>query len=224
MCQYPLASFSGFACYVEPGVHVGRSPEIPRKRWAFELPDIPDAVVAEIVLLEERQTQFVDPAVAREALANFLGIVRAKRPEHHFQELTHHRLLLAVEVGDRESGRRKFVAFQRRGLRFVGLGFRDQRPGLFLVVQCAKDLVGLIALIPPDVVGVLRVLGIVAIGSMAVEDRPAESGSFNAVAIGAQCVVTTREYPLERLVESRARRKPPRGTRRTRRRRLPFAS
>ena len=37
---------------------------------------------------------------------------------------------------------------------------------------------------------------------MAVEDRATKSGSFNAVAIGAECVVTTCEDPFERLIAS----------------------
>jgi hypothetical protein len=87
---------AGFACDIEPCVHVKRSREIPRKRWAFELPDAPDTVIAEVVFLEERQTQSVDPSVTGEALANFLRVDRAEGPQHHLQELIHHRLLLAL--------------------------------------------------------------------------------------------------------------------------------
>ena len=86
---------------------------------------------------------------------------------------------------------------------FVGLGLGDKRLGLLLVVQGLEDLVGLLALIPPDVVRVLGVLVVVAVGGVAVEDRPAERGAFDAVAVGAERVVPAGQDPLKRLVGPR---------------------
>ena len=85
----------------------------------------------------------------------------------------------------------------------VGLGLGHEGLGLLLVVQGPEDLVGLLALVPPDVVGVLGVLVVVAVGGVAVEDRPAERGPFDAVAVGAKGVVPAGQDPLERLVGPR---------------------
>ena len=75
--------------------------------------------------------------------------------------------------------------------------------GFLLVVQGLEDLVGLFALVPPDVVGVLGILVEVPVGGVAVEDRPAERRSLETVAIGAQGIVAAGQHPLEGLVGSR---------------------
>ena len=82
----------------------------------------------------------------------------------------------------------------------VGLGLGHEGLGLLLVVEGPEDLVRLLALVPPDVVGVLGVFVVVAVGGVTVEDRAAESRAFDAVAVGAEGVVPAGQHPLKRLV------------------------
>ena len=92
------------------------------------------------------------------------------------------------------------LALQADRARGVGLALGEQGPGLLLVVEGREDRVGLLALIPPNVVGVLGVVVARPGGVVAVEDRPAEGRPFDAVAVGPEGVVAAGQDPLERLV------------------------
>ena len=96
-----------------------------------------------------------------------------------------------------------FRSLELDGPGVILLGLGNERLGFLLVVQGLEDLVGLFALVPPDVVGVLGVFVVMPIGGVAVEDGPAECRSLQAVTIGAQGIVPAGQHPLERLVGSR---------------------
>ena len=53
---------------MHPAVHVGIAAEIPEHLGTLDLPDIPDPVVPEILLLEARQVEVLQSPVVRRRL------------------------------------------------------------------------------------------------------------------------------------------------------------
>ena len=162
--------------------------EIPGEGGAFDLPHVPNAVVADVPFLEVDQPELVRAAGVAQTGLNLLDVEGAERAGEILEELLDHLLLLRVEIGDRDAGVGELVSLELDRPRAVGVGFGDERLGFLLVVERLVDLVGLNALIPPDVVGVFGVL-VVAVRGMTVEDRAAEGDAFDAIAVGAGCRV-----------------------------------
>src|SRR5271166_4118155 len=76
--------------HVQPGVDVRGAAEVPREGGTFELPDVPDAVVADVAFFEVRQAQLVGTARGVEAFADLGGVAGTEGAKHHLQELADH--------------------------------------------------------------------------------------------------------------------------------------
>ena len=179
---------------------MGGAAEEPGEGGAFEAPDVPGAVVAEVAFLDEGEAQGVEAAGLLDADAGFLDVVVAEGLEHGLDELLDQLLLLAVHVADADSLVAELVALELDGAGGVGGFLGDEGLGLLLVVEGLEDLVGGLALEPPDVVGVGGVVGAGAGGVVAVEDGATESAALDAIAVGAEGFVAAGADPFEGLV------------------------
>ena len=199
-----LASFSCSPRHVQPGVDVRRPAEVPREGGAFQLPDVPDAVVADIAFLVDSVSRSLSapPAASRHSRTSAASQARNGRSIISRSRRTMSFCWLSRSATAMPRARqRRSLELDGPGVIELGLGQRGL--GFLLVVEGLEDLVGLFALVPPDVVGVPGVLVVMAVGRVAVKDRPAEGGPLKAVAVGAQGIVPAGQDPLEGLVGSR---------------------
>src|SRR5213082_2428982 len=104
----PLTPPSRLLSHVHPGVHMRRAAEKPKHRRAFDLPDVPHAVVADVFVFVEGHVQVIE-AVFFDQLQRFVGVGLAEWGEHVCHDFAHEMLLVARECGDRNSGQLGFA-------------------------------------------------------------------------------------------------------------------
>ena len=81
---------------------VGRTTEVPDHGGSFDLPDIPDAVVSDVVVFEEGKMEIIE-AVILDELESLIDILLAERRQQVCHDLVHMFLLVAGQFADRDA-------------------------------------------------------------------------------------------------------------------------
>src|SRR5579872_53602 len=182
--------------HVDPGVDVRRAAEVPHQRWALQPPDVPRSVLAERILLVEREVDLVETAVRVDLGHHLLRVRWPVRREQVVHYVLHEVALVGGELSDRDA---REVAVRPLQVDFVLCrSLVYERHGPLLAVQRLEHGVCAAPLFPVDVArmaGVLRELD-----GVAVEDRAAECGIGVGVAVRAERAVSAGHHPLELIL------------------------
>ena len=82
---------------------VGSAAVVPDKCRPFQTPVVPDAVVADIVVLVERDSAGIQTAMSSEALASLFAVNRAVRLKQQIENFADVSLLIVRQFADRDS-------------------------------------------------------------------------------------------------------------------------
>lgn len=186
----------GLASNVRPGVDMGSAAEIPDHGGAFELPDVPDAVVSDIAPAVEGHVKVLE-TVFVDVFHGFLPFRFAEGSEEIIEDTFDEVLLIGGHFGDGNAIEAFLLAGQFNGL-VSPLGASPLEEGVFALfaVEGFEDFVCPEGLIP---VGVVRVIFcfVEAIGGVAVEDGATKGGAFDGIAVAAAGAMATGEDELE---------------------------
>ena len=181
---------------VRPAVDVRVAPEVPNHVGAFDLPGVPNLVIADVFVFGEGHVKVVHAGGVDERQSLF-SIRFAEGFDEVGQDKANEVFLIGrhgAHLDAREAG-----GFARE---FDGLGavfsarVFEKGGGALFAIEGLEDFVGAEGLEP---VGVARVIGffVEALSGMTVKDWATEGGANSAVAIAAASAVATCEDELE---------------------------
>src|SRR5579859_347616 len=136
---------------IDPGVHVGRAAKVPDHGRAFELPNIPNAVAADVQVFIERHGQLFN-AVFADVFHGVVGVLLAERQQQIGQNLVDQRALVARHVAHRQSRNRLAHPLERHSCRALLLAWiAQERHRSLLAVKGLKYLVRALGLVPVNI-------------------------------------------------------------------------
>lgn len=174
---------------------MGGAAEVPDEGGAFDAPVVPDAVVAEVVVLVVGEAEGVDAAVLFEALHDFFDVGGAEHVEEGLEGCFEVFFLVGAEFGDEESGDVGLLPFEDDGFWIVGGFFAEEGFFALFAVEGFVDFVCEAGLVPPYVAGVVGAF--VEFDGVSVEDGAAEGGVLDGIAVGAEGGMAAGEDPFE---------------------------
>src|SRR5579862_5117749 len=74
---------------VHPGVNVWSAAEIPDHVRALQLPDVPDAVIADVQVFVKRHSEVADSAALADVAHGLVGVLFSERQQQVRQHLVH---------------------------------------------------------------------------------------------------------------------------------------
>lgn len=179
-----------------PAVDVGVAAEEPDHVGAFDLPDVPDAVFADVLVFEEGHVEIV-VAAGFDVLQGLFALGLAEGFQQIGDDFFDEVFLVGAEFGEGDAFEALGFAGELDGVVAVFIaGFAEEGELALFAVEGLEDFVGAFGLVPVGVAGVVG-LFIEALGSVAVEDGAAEGCAFLAVAIAAAGAVAAGEDELE---------------------------
>ena len=89
---------------VDPNMNVRCTTKVPHERWTFESPIVPDAIVADIVIGEERKMTRIDSALRLQALRNFFLVALAEHLGERSDNALQMPFLVGGQLGHRKTG------------------------------------------------------------------------------------------------------------------------
>src|SRR5438105_4170944 len=168
---------SGFARYADVGVDVRKDAVVPDEAGAFETPEVPRLLRLRVLVLVEGQVDLLKAALALDDFQDFVSVLLPVRREDVAHDLLDEILLLLRQLseGDARLGLARGAEFDggqslaRRALddRLLPLR-RGER------LEDGERALGLV---------IEKVLRAVAVGTVAVIERPAEGDAFFGVAV-----------------------------------------
>lgn len=179
-----------------PAVDVWVAPEVPDHVGAFDLPGVPDAVVADVFVFGEGHVEVVHAGGVDER-QGFFGVRFAEGFDEVGQDKADEVFLIGrhgahPDAGEAGGFAREFDGF---GAVFSARGF-EKGGGALFAVEGLEDFVGAECLEP---VGVARVIGffVEALSGVTVKDGTTEGGADSAIAVATAGAVATCEDELE---------------------------
>ncbi len=141
---------------IRPNVNMGLAPEIPYHLGAFDLPYVPDAIIADILLLVVGEVELVE-VVGLDELHGLVSVFLAEGCEEVSKYLAQEPLLVCGKLG----GRQPLQSFGRTlGLdclvaAFPTAAFIEKGDLALLAVEGLVELVGPLSLEPVGVAGMI---------------------------------------------------------------------
>ena len=168
--------------------------EVPHEGGPFQPPQIPDLVVAEVVVLIKCQRALLEAALLFETLSRFFLIGEPVGVEDGVQNALDYIPLVRTQLGNRDSGEHAVFPAER-DLRFVR-GVFDKGLLLLLAIEHRVNGVGLHGQRPVDVPRMVG-LFIETLSGMAVEDGATESDVVGRVAVAADRQMPAGHHKFE---------------------------
>ena len=183
---------------------VGLSAEVADDVGSFDLPDVPDLVVADVLFLVEGHVEVFE-AAGLDILHRFVGISLAEGGQEVAEDLLDLPLLVAAEVAHTDAVETCFFSGKFDGFVpvFAPTGVAEGLLALF-AIEHVVNFVGLDRLIP---IGVILVIGLLggALGGVSVDNGATKGGAFYRVSIAPTGAVATCEdelkFPRSRFAE-----------------------
>src|SRR4051794_20656564 len=181
---------------VHPGMDVRFAAEIPEHGWSFNLPNVPNPIVADVVILVKSHVQIVE-AICLNQFHGFVCIAFAERSEQIGHYFVHQFFLIAREFGHSNPREAALLSCEPNCIRSLFFArFLEQRDLALFAIEHFENFVCAERLEPisvPLVVGLL----IEAFGGVPIKDWATESSSFNGVTIAAARAMPARQHEFE---------------------------
>lgn len=175
-----------------PAVDVGLATEEPDHVRPLDLPDIPDAVFADVLVLIIGEVEVLE-AAGLDVFEGFGGVFGAEGGEEVFEDAADEAFLIGAEFGHGDAIEAARFAGELDGVvAFLIAAGVAEGEGALLFIECLEDFIGPLCLKP---IGVAFMSGafIEALRGVTIEDRAAESRARLAVAIATACTMTAGE-------------------------------
>ena len=169
------------------------------------MPDIPNAVFADVVVPVEGDVEVVELRGGDE-LERFVGVSFSEGRQDIGEDFADVFFLVSRKGGDGDAGEFFGLAGESDGFgAFFLSGFAEEGEFLLFAVEHLEDFVGAFGLVPIHVAGMGRRFVEVFPGLVSVEDGTAKCGAFQAVSVAAAGDVPPGEdefeLPFARLAE-----------------------
>jgi hypothetical protein len=182
--------------YVQPCVDVGCAAEVGNHRRAFDLPDIPGAVFADVAALVEGHVQVVDAGVF-DQLHRFGCVGLTVRGQNVFERFQHGVFLIGAEIGEADAVEAFLFASELHGVQaFLCAAGQAECLFLLLAIKHGKHFVGAFCLIPVGISFVIRPF-VEGIRRVSVKNRATKSSAFDRITIAASGAVPSGENKFE---------------------------
>ncbi len=188
---------------VDPHVDVRCAAVVPHEGRAFDSPDVPDAIFADVVLGVVREVATFEAALGFEALGDFVAIALAVRLDEHRHDFLQMLFLVARQFANGQA--LEVAAFAAEGdFLFGRQTFFEERLLLLFAIEHLVQLVGGFGLRPEDIAGMGWAF-VEAVGGVAVEDRAAEGDVVGGVAVATDGHVPAGHHEFELLAAGMAK-------------------
>ena len=170
--------------------------EIPNHGRAFELPDVPNAIVADIQVLTKGHVQIIE-TISLDELHRFIGVLFAEGSEQICHYQVDMFLLVSTQFPDRDARQTGLLPGQADGLSpALSARVAQKRHVALFAIEHFKDFVGALSLIPINIAGMVGGL-IVTQSSVSIEDRSTKGSTLNRIAIATARHMPAGEYKFE---------------------------